>query len=66
MIILWERLEKILERKKRNEKVLERMERNLERTERVLERSEGVLKICAATLERECINFTYIRRQKCN
>ena len=61
-----ERLEEILERNKRNERVFEIMERILERKERVLERKERVLKTYAATLERDCINFVYIGRQKCN
>ena len=63
---MWEKLEKNLERKKINERVLETIERILERRERFLERRERVLRTCAATLERECINFVYIGRKKCN
>ena len=49
-----------------NERDLETIERILERREKVLERRERVLKTCAVTLERDCINFVYIGRQKCN
>ena len=52
--------------KEDNERDLETIERILERREKVLERRERVLRTCAATLERDWINFVYIGRQKCN